>query len=62
MATKNKKKPSIGDIILHKEPAFNRENTGQVTELLGMQFIYETQDGQTRHCNYGELWQVIHNK
>ena len=62
MTTKNKKKPKLGDIIEHKEPAFNRESTGTVIQLLGLQFIYETEDGQHRHCNYSELWKVIHNK
>jgi len=56
------KKPNIGDIILHKEPAFHRENTGKVIQLLGMQFIYETEEGHQRHCNYAELWQVLSNK
>ena len=56
------KKPNIGDIIIHNEPAFNRESKGKVIQLLGLQFIYETQEGHIRHCNYAELWKVSNNR
>ncbi len=58
----NIKKPNIGDIIVHNEPTFNRESTGKVIQLLGLQFIYETEEGHIRHCNYGELWKVSNNR
>ena len=51
-----KKKPKIGDIITHSEPAFLRENTGTVVQLLGNQFVYKTEEGHLRHCNYDEIW------
>jgi len=50
------RKPEIGDMILHREPAFRRETKGIVVELLGAQFVYETLSGHQRHCNYKELW------
>ncbi len=58
----NIKKPNIGDIIVHKEPTFKREHKGKVIQLLGLQFIYETEEGHTRHCNYAELWKVSNNR
>jgi hypothetical protein len=38
-------KPDLGDRIIHKEPAFNRENEGEVVQMLAMQFVYKTDDG-----------------
>ena len=32
---------------------------GKVIEILGMQFVYETGDGNTRFCLYKEDWKHI---
>jgi len=32
---------------------------GKVTELLGMQFVYETKEGYHRHCLFREDWKYI---
>tara|TARA_R110001632_G_scaffold229079_3_gene364843 strand:+ start:2643 stop:2822 length:180 start_codon:yes stop_codon:yes gene_type:complete len=50
------KKPQVGHTIVHKEHAMRRENTGKVIELLACQFIYQTDGGEIRHCNYTENW------
>ena len=50
MAVNKKKQPKLGDYIIHREPAFNRENAGEVVQLLAMQFVYETAEGHVRHC------------
>ena len=34
-------KPSIGDMIEHSEPEFERVVTGKVIELFDLQFLYE---------------------
>ena len=34
-------KPSIGDMIEHSEPEFDRVVTGKVIELFDLQFLYE---------------------
>jgi len=49
-------KPNLGDQITHTEPAFDRENSGKVVQLLAMQFVYETDDGHIRHCMFHEMW------
>ena len=56
---KRDKKPELGDRIIHKEPAFNRENEGEVIELLGAQFVYKTDKGHERFCLYKELWNKV---
>ena len=53
------KHPKLGDRILHKEPAFRRENEGVVIELLGMQFVYKTDSGEERFCLFREDWKII---
>tara|TARA_B110000503_G_scaffold23073_1_gene35889 strand:+ start:2926 stop:3099 length:174 start_codon:yes stop_codon:yes gene_type:complete len=53
------KKPSLNDVIVHHEPGFSRTNTGKVVQLLAMQFIYETDAGQTRFCLFKEDWKLI---
>jgi len=68
-------KPTVGDMIEHSEPSFERVATGKVTQLLDMQFIYEVhkivEKGRekipvdktsTRMCMYsdsGESWKKI---
>lgn len=52
----NSKSPKIGDWIVHKEPAFNREHEGKVVQLLSMQFVYQTDSGETRFCMFRENW------
>jgi len=56
MAVNKKKPPKLGDYIIHREPAFNRENAGEVVQLLAMQFVYETAEGHVRHCMFRENW------
>ena len=48
--------PSVGDKIIHREPYFDREHTGKVTQILSSQFVYETCDGQERLCLFSEDW------
>ena len=55
------KAPKIGDVIVHNEPAFNRTNSGKVIQLLSMQFVYETEKGQTRFCLFKEDWRHVKN-
>ena len=52
--------PKMGDKIVHYEPYFDRESKGKVVEILSAQFIYETKDGQTRHCLFKEDWNLTH--
>ena len=47
----------LGDYIIHKEPYFDRVNKGKVVQLLAMQFVYETEDGNRRHCMFREDWE-----
>jgi len=56
------KQPKLGDRILHKEPAFRRENEGVVIEILGMQFVYKTDSGEERFCLFKEDWKKISEK
>lgn len=52
MATK---RPELGDMIEHT-CNLNGKFEGKVVQLLGMQFIYETETGNTRFCLYREAW------
>lgn len=54
----SKKAPELGDYIIHKEPAFSRENEGKVIQILAMQFVYETPKGETRYCLFREDWKI----
>ena len=54
---KKKLSPMLGDYIIHKEPYFDRVNKGKVVQLLAMQFVYETEDGNRRHCMFREDWE-----
>jgi hypothetical protein len=53
-----RKAPDVGDYIIHKEPYFNRENEGTVEQLLAMQFVYVTPNGNRRHCMFSEDWKL----
>ena len=53
------RKPKLNDRIKHTEHGYDRVNEGKVVELLGAQFIYITDDGHHRHCNYNEDWRKI---
>ena len=55
---KSKKAPNIGDRIEHT-CNLNGKFTGVVTELLGMQFVYKTDQGNERHCLFRETWRYI---
>ena len=52
-------KPDLGDRIIHKEPAFNRENEGEVIQLLAMQFVYRTDNGHDRFCLFKDDWKKV---
>ncbi len=54
---RKEKKPEIGDWIIHTEPAFDRENEGEVIQILSAQFIYQPPgNAVSRHCMFRELW------
>ena len=55
------KQPKLGDRILHKEPAFNRENEGVVIQMLGMQVVYKKDSGEERFCVFREDWRKIND-
>jgi hypothetical protein len=57
----NKKAPQLGDKIVHNERGHGGTNEGKVIELLAMQFVYETDEGQTRFCFYREDWRNIND-
>tara|TARA_B100000424_G_scaffold242145_1_gene210785 strand:- start:730 stop:933 length:204 start_codon:yes stop_codon:yes gene_type:complete len=65
-------KPSIGDMIEHSEPEFERVVTGKVIELFDLQFLYEVHKvvekdkekipvdkTSTRMCMFNESWKKI---
>ena len=53
-----KKKPQTWR--LHRtHMQINGKFEGTVVQLLGMQFVYETGDGNTRFCLYKEDWKHI---
>ena len=56
---KSKSPPKVGDKIVHNEPYFDRSNEGVVVQLLSAQFVYETEDGNRRHCMFREDWSYI---
>ena len=51
---RKKKPPQLGDYIEHT-CRLNGTFQGTVVQLLGMQFVYETGDGNTRFCLYSCL-------
>ena len=52
------KKPEIGNLIEHT-CNLNGKFEGKVVQMLGMQFVYETEDGQTRFCLFRETWRKL---
>jgi len=52
------KRPEIGDRIEHI-CSLNGKFEGTVIEMLGMQFIYKTDNGQERFCLFKENWKKI---
>ena len=55
---RKKKPPQLGDYIEYT-CRLNGTFQGTVVQLLGMQFVYETGDGDTRFCMYREDWKHI---
>lgn len=53
------RKPTIGMLIEHDEPAFSRRHRGEVVQLLSAQFVYETSTGLRKSCLFNELWREI---
>lgn len=53
-----KKAPEIGDMIEHT-CTLNGKFEGKVVQLLSMQFVYETKDGNLRHCMFREDWKKL---
>ena len=56
------KQPSVGDIIVHTEPAFDRVTEGEVVSVLSAQFVYRLEGGLKRFCMFKEMWQVTDRK
>lgn len=52
------KQPQLGDRIEHT-CSLNGKFEGKVVQLLGMQFVYETDKGETRFCLFREVWKKI---
>ena len=53
-----KKTPQLGDLIEHT-CTLNGKFEGKVVQLLSMQFVYETADGNRRFCMFREQWKFI---
>lgn len=53
-----RKQPELGDRIEHT-CTLNGKFEGVVIELLGMQFVYKTDDGHERFCLFKEIWRKI---
>ena len=51
-------RPELGDRIEHT-CSLNGKFEGIVIQMLGMQFIYKTDDGQERFCLFKETWKKI---
>lgn len=52
------KKPEVGDLIEHT-CNLNGKFTGKVVQMLAMQFVYKTPEGNTRFCLFKESWNHI---
>ena len=52
------KQPKLGDRIEHI-CSLNGKFEGVVIELLGMQFVYKTDDGHERFCLFKEAWRKL---
>jgi hypothetical protein len=59
MKKKGKKNPEIGDTIRHHVPYFDKTYEGTIIQMLSMQFVYETEEGDTRFCMFKEDWTHI---
>ena len=55
MATKT---PNLGDYIEHT-CTLNGKFEGKVVQLLAMQFVYETKEGNRRFCMFKETWRKL---
>jgi|TARA_Y100000385_G_scaffold259408_2_gene288475 hypothetical protein len=55
MATKT---PKLGDNIEHT-CTLNGKFEGKVVQLLAMQFVYETKEGNRRFCMFKETWRKL---
>ena len=53
-----RKQPELGDRIEHT-CTLNGKFEGVVIELLGMQFVYKTDDGHERLCLFKEYWKKV---
>ncbi len=53
-----RKKPDIGDMIEHT-CTLNGKFEGKVVQMLAMQFVYETKEGNRRFCLFKETWRFI---
>ena len=53
-----RKTPNVGDLIEHT-CTLNGKFEGKVVQLLAMQFVYETANGQRRFCLFRETWRFI---
>ena len=53
-----KKSPKVGDQIEHT-CTLNGTFEGKVVQLLSMQFVYETKDGNRRFCMFKESWRKL---
>jgi len=51
-------KPELGDMIEHT-CTLNGKFEGKVVQLLAMQFVYETKEGNRRFCLFKETWRFI---
>jgi len=61
MVSRSKKPPVLGDRITHT-CRLNGTFEGTVVQLLGMQFVYETDDGHSRFCLFREDWKKLETK
>jgi len=53
-----RKQPEIGDRIEHT-CRLNGTFEGVVIEILGMQFVYRTDEGHDRFCLFKEIWKKV---
>jgi hypothetical protein len=52
------KQPVVGDMIEHT-CNLNGKFEGKVVQLLAMQFVYETKEGNRRFCLFRETWRYL---
>lgn len=55
---KKKTRPELGDMIEHT-CNLNGKFEGKVVQMLAMQFVYETKEGNRRFCLFKETWRYI---